>query len=188
VISGEYAARIAQLAFDNDADAITLPGVFGTMVFARSPLRPCAGFQIRSTMDFALVGHELVHALQINRITGARFLAQYLAEYGYNITIGMAPKAAYECISFEVEAFAFQHALEQIMARGNNKALFAGACCDLDLNSPFTNSGRNPTKALADEFAAEFKKQLAIAQLKCKAAVPPSTTIRILQMIRRITE
>jgi hypothetical protein len=53
-----------------------------------------------------LLDHEFVHVRQARELGLARFLWKYVAEYLLNRLRGLGHDAAYQAISFEVEAFA----------------------------------------------------------------------------------
>lgn len=52
----------------------------------------------------SIVRHELVHVKQVNRVGLVCFLLRYVREFVANRRRGLDSEAAYEAISFEVEA------------------------------------------------------------------------------------
>jgi hypothetical protein len=140
----------AMLAFGNGKRAITLPspvaGLRGIVIKTKDeppdPLHVLTGDDIRAgrlgppvqivDMDgLRLISHELVHAVQIIRAgSGTAFIARYLASAGYLMGRGLSQDDAYEFSPFEIDAYAFEQALEEVLTPQRNKILFSQAVMD----------------------------------------------------------
>src|SRR5262249_32660259 len=124
---------IGKIAIDGGAEAITLPPVLSgtngsTIVWAKVPPTVGPGDKLDVNMA-ALIGHELVHVIQQKRwpgktTDGTAFIAEYILDNQRNIKKGMDGKAAYENIHFEVIAYAFQEAMQNVLRKDEFRKMF----------------------------------------------------------------
>jgi hypothetical protein len=154
------------ITFSGGAAAITLPPELSstrkTMIVSKEPLKPTDGKRVTNYEQFILLGHELQHAIQIERSKGA-FVSQYLNSYTHNRVNRFMPEdEAYRSIPAEIEAYAFEAALQQVLRTKASRDEFERVCnkySDKDALALITTD--KDAADLATRFRSAFQEQKA---------------------------
>jgi RHS repeat-associated protein len=174
----EWRKLIVRIAFGGGATAITLPPFLApnetTRIVVKSMVGGCDGANVSNVGEVALVGHELVHTLEIfrscgkNKDKGQRLVTDYLNTYLRNLGRGMGAQKAYECIPSEILGHAFQAAVNAVLNGPANQKLFAAACgAYTDKGALSLNTNNAAAANLAEQFRREFWLQLIAKAIKC---------------------
>jgi len=168
---------LVSISFSGGAAAVTIPPNLSdtgkTLIATKKPANACDGGKIKDKGALTLLAHELQHNVQILRTgdgSGDPFISEYLNAYIDNRgNKMMSGQKAYECIPFEIEAYALQNALDVVLT-GENIKKFNKVCCDAytDKNGLSLITDNADAKALAKAFMDEFKKQKAKLEADCK--------------------
>ncbi len=96
-----------------------------------------------------MIGHELIHVGQYQKLGKLGFARKYLSEYRKNRKEGASKKEAYEAISFERRASDFQDAVNSFLA--DNPGILNNIQEGEELNESDTESVRDAIREALSE-------------------------------------
>jgi len=163
----------AEEALNGGALAITLPGVLtrnGPWIITKDPLQLPDTITSTDTYAVTKIGHELQHVVQ--QIRDQKFLAKYVAENLHNAQVKKMDKdPAYRSISYEIDAYAVEGALNQVFKDADTVRRFNRVCeVYTDDNALKLITDNEDAKVLATRFKEAYNTEKEKLEKEAKDA------------------